>query len=259
MSSFPDPTVGLPPAATLALLARALCREGYDDHISGHISLRLADGTFAFTPRLFSWEEITADDVVRIDADGGVVDGRWTATVASAMHLAVFEARADVQVVIHAHPRFATLWAGAIELPEVYDQSAALGLPDHEVGLLERFEHVEDPVNARQAAQALGSASVLLLANHGVLVAGPTVVEAHGRAVTFEHRCRTAWEHRTAGTGHPITGPIRDQLGATWPYRDGSLFAAMARRELRLDPCVLGRAGTDAAAAPAARSLHEEH
>lgn len=250
MSAFPDPAADLATPARLALLARTLHREGYDDHVSGHISVRAGDGRFLFTPRLFAWDEVTADDIVCVDGDGHLEGGRWTVTVASALHLAVYEARPDVGVVVHAHPRYATLWAGAVELPGVYDQTAALGLADDEVALLDCYEHVEDPVNSRRAADALGPASVLLLANHGVLVAGQSVVEAHGRAVTFEHRCRTAWEHRTSGGGRVLPDEVRKALGVIWPHHDGSLFAAMARREIRLDPSVLGASSTASAPDP---------
>ena len=41
----------LTPKQELALLCRVLFREGYDDHIAGHITFRLDDGTMLSTPR----------------------------------------------------------------------------------------------------------------------------------------------------------------------------------------------------------------
>lgn len=237
MSTFPDGVLDLPLEVNLALLARVLHREGYDDHVTGHISIRVADG-FLFTPRLFSWDEITAADVVRVDASGAHRDGRWSATVAAAMHLAVYDGRPDVSVVVHGHPRYGSLWSSVGSIPPAYDQSSSLGLADSDITLLETYEHVEAPERARLAADALGSSNVMLLANHGVVITGASVPAAHHRAVVFEHRCRTAWQHRLAGPARELTRQERDALGAANPYSDGSLFAAMARREIRSDPDV---------------------
>jgi L-fuculose-phosphate aldolase len=70
---------------------------------------------------------------------------------------------------------------------------------------------------------------------------GADVVSAHHRAVVFEHRCAAAWQYRLVGGGRPLPDDVVEPLGATHPYDDGSLFAAMARHELRTDPGVLGR------------------
>ena len=40
----------LTPRQTLALLCRVLCREGYNDHIAGHITVRQDDGTYLANP-----------------------------------------------------------------------------------------------------------------------------------------------------------------------------------------------------------------
>ena len=44
--AFPELTA----AQELALLARILYREGYNDHLAGHITYRQPDGTFLVNP-----------------------------------------------------------------------------------------------------------------------------------------------------------------------------------------------------------------
>ena len=50
----------LSPQAELALLARVLFREGYDDHLAGHITYRQADETLFVNPFGLTWDEIRA-------------------------------------------------------------------------------------------------------------------------------------------------------------------------------------------------------
>src|SRR5580692_9807213 len=60
----------LTPAQELALLARCLFAEGFDDHLAGHITYRQPDGTFLVNPFGLTWDEVTASDVMTMDADG---------------------------------------------------------------------------------------------------------------------------------------------------------------------------------------------
>ena len=43
---------------SIPLLARALWREGYDDHLAGHITINRGDGTLWCNPWLLHWEEV---------------------------------------------------------------------------------------------------------------------------------------------------------------------------------------------------------
>src|SRR6266571_3045140 len=72
----------LTPRQELALLARMLHREGYDDHLAGHITYKQPDGTFLVNPFGLTWDELRASDVMHMDAAGKLLDGRWTITPA---------------------------------------------------------------------------------------------------------------------------------------------------------------------------------
>lgn len=51
----------------MVLLARTLWREGYNDHLAGHITVNLHDGTLLCNPWLLLWNEFRVQDVIRID------------------------------------------------------------------------------------------------------------------------------------------------------------------------------------------------
>lgn len=65
----------LTPEQEVVLLARTLWREGYNDHLAGHITYNLGDGTLLCNPWLLTWNEIRPRDIIRIDLDGTVVAG----------------------------------------------------------------------------------------------------------------------------------------------------------------------------------------
>src|SRR6516162_8868265 len=101
----------LDPRVEIVLLARALWREGYDDHLAGHITYNLGDGTLLCNPWLLTWEEFGPDDIIRIDLDGNVLDGDWPAPLGIPLHLALHRARPGVRVAAHNHPRWGTIWS----------------------------------------------------------------------------------------------------------------------------------------------------
>ncbi len=228
----------LTPRQELVLLARTLWREGYDDHLAGHITYRQPDGSLLCNPWMLLWEELRPGDVLRIDTEGTVLEGDWPVPLGIPLHLELHRQRPGVTVAVHSHPRFATVWADVPRLPPCHDQSSALG-----GGQLVLVDEYEGPVNdagaAARAVTAMGGADLALLANHGAFVLGGSVRAAHQRAVALEQRCRNAWHVQAIGGGRPLPEPARSFFAG----HDGEGFIgfweAMARRELRLDPGLL--------------------
>ena len=77
----------LTPREELVVLARALWREGYNDHLAGHITVNLGDGTLLCNPWLLTWAELRPSQVLRIDLDGRVVEGDWPVPLGIPLHL----------------------------------------------------------------------------------------------------------------------------------------------------------------------------
>ncbi len=233
--------VELSPHAELAVLARALFRDGYNEHNSGHISFSQPDGSLLVTPRGLAWDQLRASDIMRIDHDGNILDGVWDITPALELHLALHRVR-NAGVVIHQHPQWSTVWASAGRIPPIYDQTSGyLGGP---LSLVDEYSgEVFDSDAAARTVQLLGESNAALLANHGVLVIGDNVRQAHQRAVAVEWRCRLAWRVQAL---NPDAAPLAAQLVADLERsinaRGGylpHLFDSEARREIRLDAGVI--------------------
>jgi ribulose-5-phosphate 4-epimerase/fuculose-1-phosphate aldolase len=236
-SLMPD----LSPRQELVVLARALWREGYNDHLAGHITINLGDGTLLCNPWLLTWAEVTPADVLRIDLDGRVLEGDWPVPLGIPLHLALHTQRADVTWAAHNHPLYGTVWADMGEIPPILDQSSALG--GGRLALVNEYSGpVNDPRSARRAVEEMGTATAALLAGHGVFVLGGSARAVHQRAVALEQRCQHAWFARAAGGGASTLLP-EAFLEATAGH-DGEGFIgfweAAVRAELRADPDLLG-------------------
>ena len=229
----------LSPHQQLALLARALWDEGHNDHLAGHITYKQPDGTFLVNPFGLTWGEVKASDVMRMDAEGNELEGKWTITPAIALHVELHKAREDVTVALHNHTRWGTIWADVGRVPPIYDQSSAYY--DGEVALYDQYwGAVDDVENARAAVEAVGSAGMALLANHGVLVAANGIEQAYLRATCLEWRSRQAWHVEAIGGGKPMHPKAAAAYGAF--FRDKNftgLFEAMCRVQIHRDPSVL--------------------
>jgi L-fuculose-phosphate aldolase len=138
----------LTPRAQLAVLARALYREGYDDHISGHISVKQPDDTLLVNPFHLRWDEVRAEHIGRIDLDGNVLEGDWFISTAIRLHLELHKARPDIGVAVHNHPRWGSVWASARRVPPVYDQTSSL--VENDLVLHDDYGHTVDDVDESQ-------------------------------------------------------------------------------------------------------------
>lgn len=229
----------LRPEAELVVLARCLFREGWDDHLAGHITYRQPDGSILVNPWELTWDELTPRDVMRIDAGGAVISGLWSVTPGITLHLELHKARPDVVVAVHNHSRWATIYCDIGRIPAVYDQTSAMVNGDP--ALHDEYDGTVDDVgSARRAIAALGGAKSILLANHGPLVVADSIRQAHLRAITLEWRCRQAWHVEAAGGGVPMRPETVATMGhGADAYGFPGLWEAMARRELRMDPGLL--------------------
>jgi L-ribulose-5-phosphate 4-epimerase len=243
MNFTPTPEKLMPdltPREELVALARALWREGYSDHLAGHITYNLGDGTLLCNPWFITWRELRPDQVIRIDLDGQVVEGDWPAPTGIPLHLELHRMRPGITWAVHNHPLYGTIWADMGEIPPAMDQSSGLGGGD--IVLVNEYEGgVGSAHIARNAIVAMGSGDIALLRGHGVLIIGSTARAVYQRAVALEQRCQHAW--CIQATGRPLTSPLPAAWFDTIKSFGGNEFPgfweAAVRQELADDPDLL--------------------
>jgi ribulose-5-phosphate 4-epimerase/fuculose-1-phosphate aldolase len=190
----PGPGIGveLTPEQELACALRICAREGWRENLSGHITVATPDGGMWCNPWGLWWDEVTASDVLRLDADGEIVAGRWDVTPAVFLHTELHRSRPDAAVIVHNHPYYATLLANIGEAPRILHQNASIF--DDELVFVDEYSGVEDANDGKWLAREVGRASGILLAHHGAIVTAPTIAAACYKAATFERMCRFTYD-----------------------------------------------------------------
>jgi ribulose-5-phosphate 4-epimerase/fuculose-1-phosphate aldolase len=225
--------------AELAVFLRVLSGLGYDDGRAGHTTVRQPDGNLLISPRELAWCEVRASDVVTITAEGVKVAGTYNPSPAYGIHLELRKRRPDLGVVVHHHPRWATVWADVGRIPPVYDQTSA-SVP-YPLALVDEYggTFTDDLDESARCAELFGDAEWGLLANHGVLLTGASLAEAYIRAYTVEYRSRRAWHVETLGGGRPLSDEVAVSYGRRFEPVHQSWWESAMRIEIARDPSVL--------------------
>ena len=187
-------------AAAFRWFARLNMHESVANHLSVAVS---ADGAkFLINPRGRHFARMCAGDLKLLDAnDSGALD-RSDAPDPTAWHLhARLHARLpEARCVMHLHPKYATALA-CLQDPTMYPIDMNTMRFFGRVALDSEFSGMalSDSEGDRVADLMGGGKSVLLMANHGVLVIGATVAAALDELYYFERAAETLLTCYAAG------------------------------------------------------------
>lgn len=143
----------------------------------GNISVRIPETKWvAVTPSGKGYHEITVDDIVVVDAVGTVVEGQFKPSSELPMHLAIYQARTDIQAIVHTHSVFASACAVAHKnIPSIIEDLVQLVGGSVDVA---EYALPGTELLAQNIVKALGNKNAVLMANHGVVGCGQTLDEA---------------------------------------------------------------------------------
>ena len=154
-----------------------LPRHGLVTWTSGNLSARDPQtGLVVIKPSGLRYERMTPEDMVVVDLDGKIVEGKRGPSSDTASHLYVYRRREDVGSVVHTHSTYATAWA-----------ATGRSIPCCLTAMADEFG---GPVPCGGYA-AIGHSPAILLAKHGVFTIGPTIEKAVQAAVMVEDVART--------------------------------------------------------------------
>ncbi|MBB6144194.1 L-fuculose-phosphate aldolase [Silvibacterium bohemicum] len=194
----------------LVRFGKWLYRLGFMPGTSGNLSVRLDDDRLLVTPTGTSKYLMRSADMVIVDLDGRHVAGSKRATSELSMHLAVYRHRDDVNAVVHAHPPVATAFACAGRgLDEMLCQEAAMTLGS--VPLAEYATTGTDEVPA-SLEPFLPGHEAILMANHGAVSYGATLLDAFLKMETVEHLAMIRLAAHQLGSTQALTKEQLQQL-----------------------------------------------
>lgn len=68
-------------------------------------------GIIAIKPSGVDYENLTADDIVLVDLDGNIIEGKLRPSSDTATHIELYKAFSDIGGVVHTHSEWAVSWA----------------------------------------------------------------------------------------------------------------------------------------------------
>lgn len=232
----------------LAACYRVFAMLGWTEMIYNHITLRLPDSVtggarqFLINPFGLHYSEVTASNLIRIDATGTVLDGS-TYPVNPAgftVHAAIHDALADAHCVMHTHTTAGMAVAclqGGLQQTNFYSAQLYDKVAYHE------FEGIT--LHADEAPRLLasiGNRRAVILRNHGLLAWGHTLPQTFALLWTLQRACEIQLATLSMGPAIPVPDAVaqkcaRDALQFDQPYSGGNdVFDALVRQVDRIDP-----------------------
>jgi L-ribulose-5-phosphate 4-epimerase len=172
--------------------AQKLYQKGYLMATGGNISVRIAgENKLAITPSDYDYMKMIPEDVCVLTLDLQPVEGTLKPSVESGMHAAIYQARSDVNAIIHTHQVYTSaLTLIKAPIPALFDEQARFLGRSVEIipyapsgtGMLVNTiaKHVRNHNNA------------YMMQNHGALVFGDSIERAIDNVEVLE-KCALAY------------------------------------------------------------------
>ncbi|AGB18352.1 L-ribulose-5-phosphate 4-epimerase [Thermoanaerobacterium thermosaccharolyticum] len=144
------------------------------------------------------YDDMTPEDMVVVDLDGNVVEGKLKPSVDTATHLYVYKHRSDVNGIVHTHSPYATSFAALGRSIPVYLTAIAdefgCAIP---VG---PYAKIGGEEIGKAIVEYIGESPAILMKNHGVFTIGNSPEAALKAAVMVEDTAKTVHLSLLLGT-----------------------------------------------------------
>jgi ribulose-5-phosphate 4-epimerase/fuculose-1-phosphate aldolase len=223
----------------LAALYRAFDWLGWTELIFNHITARVpgSDHHYLINPYGLWYNEVTAMNLVKVDAKGDTIDGT-RAPVNKAgfvIHSAIHAARDDAHCIIHTHTTAGSAVAckkEGLRYDNFYSALLFGQVAYHD------FEGVTTDLSEQpRLVKSLGAKPILILRNHGLLVACPGIPLAFRTYWALQRACEIqaatdAMQGETLPVARAVldTNPARNTAVVDGPRPGGMEFDALLRR-----------------------------
>jgi methylthioribulose-1-phosphate dehydratase len=183
-------------ASEVAAAARELAARGWTPATAGNFSARIDASTIAVTISGRDKSRLGADDFLRVDLDGKIIDGTGRPSAEAELHLRLYRRAPSIGAVLHTHSRNQTIAGrvlardGAIRFAGYELLKAFDGIDTHQARLtLPVFPNTQDikqlaaDVDARLAA---GPMHGFLIDGHGLYAWGASIADAMRHIEAFD-------------------------------------------------------------------------
>ncbi|KAL4789450.1 class II aldolase/adducin domain protein [Aspergillus venezuelensis] len=207
----------------LAAAFRIFGKNGYDEGVAGHITLRdpVDPSTFWVNPFGVAFSQIKSSDLIQVDHSGTVIAGgpcRLLNSAAYMIHSAIHAARPDVLCAAHSHSLYGRAFCTLGRELDIITQDSCAFYNDHVV--YKQFNGIVlAEEEGKNIAAALGPRKAALLQNHGLLTVGRTIEETVFWFVSLEKCCHAQLLADAAAAGRGGETVKINEADAAFTYK----------------------------------------
>ena len=170
----------------------------------GNISIRdVETGLIYIKPSGIPYEEIREEDIVVMNEKLEIVWGHRKPSIEHHFHIAILNARKDVNAVIHTHPIYSSAFgATGVDIPGISEDFVQI------VGYLDtscKYALPGTPEPAKHVVEALGDRYAVLVPNHGTVCVGADIPSALKVAHVVEKSAQVYIYAKMLGTPNIIS------------------------------------------------------
>lgn len=187
----------------IAAARRMLYREGCDSNVGGHVSAREPGQNVFWATGFEYFDQTTPCGVAQLDLSLQVVEGELAFSPALNFHARIYEQRSDVNAIVHLHSHHLSVLS-SVEGRTIgmYNVIAVMFYED-------QATYFDDGHKAHVAvADELGDKRLILIKNHGAIIASQSIESATIEAIAAEKAARYHLECEAIGG----TEILRDEV-----------------------------------------------
>lgn len=183
----------------VACFMRRLYERGLTTSLGGNVSLKVSEDIILITPSGLDKGTINNDQIGEMRLDGTNLTPKLKPSMETPMHLAIYTARPDIKAIIHAHPvTTSTFAASKTSINCRLLAESRLFLKDVQTA---PYACMGTPQLAESVVHALATnGNAVLLANHGALTVGESLLQAFDRMEVLESAAKITLMGRFLGS-----------------------------------------------------------
>lgn len=192
------------PRTQITRVIAKIYKDGMTTTSGGNISVKDEDGNIWVTPSAIDKGKLTESDIICVKPDGSI-DGKHKPSSEFPFHKAIYDARPEINAVIHAHPPAIVSFSIVREIPNTNIIPQAKKVCG-EIGYA-LYELPGSEVLGNIIAKEFKDSEYMavIMENHGTVLGGTDLLDAYVRFETLEFCCRTIINAKAIGEPSYLT------------------------------------------------------
>ena len=178
------------PVEQINVIIGRIYKKGMTTTSGGNISIRDDNGDIWITPSGVDKGSLTTKDIICVKRDGSII-GLHKPSSEYPFHKAIYEARPELNSIIHAHPPALVAFSIARKVPDTKIVPQAHSICG-DVGFAPYGTPGSEDLGKKIANEFKDTRyKAVVMENHGVVLGGTDMMDAYQRFETLEFCCRT--------------------------------------------------------------------